>query len=285
MADPDRIPLDDDNDDADESELEFPSIAPQTFTDPYSNVRISIEMDADDHPRLILTQGDTHEEAFHRYRIDLDERFLFKLADELITPLRQYREQEAASQARQRDREWAAKMDAVKACAFRAASQGLSRNREYEARVHLHNCHRAMNVIQQSGTRGTMSRGAWRDDMELMGGVKLEALLKHAYEALQWCISPPGVEVAKRRAEARTTRTRDTSLDYRPVRFCGACKPLGEHTGWINKAVAQLANMTELDDNAPANLRNLWASIEAQLWETEQRHLDRLRGKEDSDSD
>lgn len=282
----DHVQLDDpatDDERDPEDGPEFPNIEPQRFTDAYSGAVVTFEVIEGDNPGLVVTHGGPNDEVFVRFKLSMPEAFLFQLAEKFIQPLRDYRELENQHTRQRMQKDHEDTQAELAARPFRAASTGHhTTGRDYDLRVHLRDCHHAVNTVLDkgsSGTTGTFSRARYRDDLPLCTGADVIRMLASARKALDWCYSPLGVQSNARRAKERDQgRVRHTALDYQPVRFCRTCKPLGEHTAEINATLRDLSNLTELDDTADQRAAATFTTIEQAVWETEQAHLDTLRG-------
>lgn len=284
---PDSIPLDDPDDAVPDGELEFPPITPQTYRDPYTDVNITFTAEEQDTAKFVLVQGDPNGESFHRYVLDVDEAFLFALADDLITPLREFRAMEQAEQAARREREQQREQEKLDTYAFRANHFGLTQARDYELVVHRRDCRHALDVPTTKGKRGTggLGRAVFRDDLPLSNGVRVRELLTRARTIMNECVSVRHVKAnAGRVQSAARGRTRDTALNHKPLRFCGTCKPLGDQSAAITARAAELATMTEFSDSATLAVHDLFTTIDTLLWETEQEHLTALQGKGNEDN-
>ena len=279
-----HVQLDDPDDHEDDAGPEFPAIKPMTFTDSMSGATATFSVAEDDDPALIVTYGQPTDEVFTRFRLAIPEDFLFQLAGDFIRPLRDYRERENEHVNRQIQAEREQAEATLATYAFRAGSTGVpSTGREYELRVHLRDCHHALDTRLDKGRRGTsgtFGRATSLDDLPLGGAADVIRMLGNARTALEWCYSPRGIESNARRAAQRSGgRRRDTALDYQPVRFCGTCKPLGERTADINATLRDLSNLTKLNDAAEHTTAITFEAIEQALWQAEQAHLDTLRGQ------
>jgi len=241
---------------------------------------VTFEVIEDDYPKLMVVHGGANEEVFHRYRLDIPEEFLFQLADQFIAPLRDFRQRENAARAEEVKRRQEQAAVELNACAFRAGHFGSTQHRDYRLIVHRRDCRHALDVPKTKGRQGTspFAQEVYRDDLPLVNGVRVRQLLKTAREVIDWSTSDRNVRSNAARAQAANTgRVRDTALNFKPLQFCGTCKPLGPNTSALMTRAFNLANMTEvIHNNTTQDIHALFAEIDTALWETEQEHLDTL---------